>query len=151
MQIPQLAIDMLSKFEGCKLQPYWDMAGYPTIGIGHLLSRKKWEDLDHYASISLEEAEGLLQEDLQVTSIGVLHLTYIPLNTNQLSAVLSFAYNLGTSAYNSSMLRAKINSNEMLEVPREFLKWCYAGGKRSNSLLNRRKQEAAIFAGSSLL
>ena len=50
--------------EGCRLAPYHDSLGYPTIGIGHLLSREAWADLSQWAPITEGEAEAIFSTDL---------------------------------------------------------------------------------------
>ena len=52
-------IDLIKKFEGCKLTAYKCPAGVWTIGYGHTKGVKKGQ------KITKEEAEELLKQDLQ--------------------------------------------------------------------------------------
>lgn len=138
--IPQQAIDFIRGAEGCSLHVYKDVAGLLTIGIGHLL--KPEED---FIIITHQEAEDLLRNDLQTAANAIARLIIRPLNDNQYSALLSFTYNLGGSTLQRSALRKKCNRGEDDDVPVEFVKYCFAGGKKNISLLKRRIAESKLY------
>ena len=140
-EIPQIAIDFIAKEEGCVLHIYKDQAGYPTIGIGHLI--RKGEDFS--AGITQEQAESLLKKDLLYTAVSVCRLIQVPLTDNQYSALLSFSFNVGTGALQCSTLRSRLNREEYLSASEEFQKWCWAGGKKQQFLYNRRIRERNLF------
>lgn len=87
----------------------------------------------------------MLRNDLQTAANAIARLITRPLNDNQYSALLSFTYNLGGGTLQRSTLRKKCNRGEDDDVVIEFVKYCYAGGKKSLGLLRRRSAEAKLY------
>lgn len=140
-EIPQTAIEFIFEFEGFRDKMYRDVAGFPTIGIGHLIiPGEKFEE-----PISLELAKGLLASDLRKTAASIMRLIRVPLTGNQYSALLSFTFNLGGGALQRSTLRSMLNLEEYDDAADEFPKWCMAGGRKVRGLLRRRLAERALF------
>ena len=140
-EIPVKAIEFIKKEEGCVLHIYKDQAGYPTIGVGHLL--RKGEDFSN--GITEEEAENILKKDLLYTAAAIMRLITVPLSDNQYSALLSYCFNCGTGALQASTLRSKLNREEYTGAASEFPKWCFAKGIRLKALYNRRIREMNLF------
>ena len=148
ISLPQsvhIASDLASNFEGLELSPYLDCAGFPTIGYGHLLSRKKFADLSQWEPVSHDRAIELLQQDLMKAYRSVDRLIRIDLTDNQEAALIDFTYNVGGGALQSSTLRKVINRGDFDEAPRQFRRWIYAGGKKWRGLVRRREAEAELF------
>lgn len=145
--IPNQALLLVREFEGCRLQVYLDSAGLPTIGIGHLIRPG-----ESFTSITQEQAEDLLRQDMQQAVRSVLRLINRPLTDNQYAALLSFTFNAGGGALQSSTLRMKCNRREDYAVPAEFLRWDKVKDpktklyRQSAGLLRRRKAEALLYA-----
>ena len=139
--ITQEGLDLIKRFEGFSPTIYICPAGYPTIGYGHVVR----EDVrDRFAEgIDEQEAENLLQRDVRWAERGVLRLIDVPLTDGQFDALVSFTFNLGTGALQRSTLRRKVNREEHEQVPREFMRWVWAGGRRLQGLIKRRAAEAA--------
>ena len=128
------------------IHPYWDMIGYPTIGIGHLLSKVKYEDLSKYPPITLEAAHVLHEQDLDKFANGVSRHIKVPVSDNQFGAIVSLAFNVGLGNLQASTLIRKLNRGDSLvEVADEFLKWDKAGGKKVRGLTRRRIAERKLF------
>lgn len=143
--IPPQAIDLIKRFEGCRLTAYRDIAGFWTLGVGHLVTRDKIAPMP--PAITQEQADALLLVDLARTAKSVLGLIKRPsLTDNQYSALLSFTFNLGGGALQRSTLRQKCNRGDDAGAPAEFMKWVRAGGKISRGLVRRRAAEAALYA-----
>lgn len=140
MRTSQEGIELIKYFEGCSLVPYKDIAGYWTIGIGHLM--KEYQDI----SLTEQESEDILAHDLLKSENSIRRLVKVPLNQNQFDALVSFTFNLGSGALQRSQLRAKINREEYIDAAPEFLKWCRAGGRISRGLIKRRKAEMKLFS-----
>jgi lysozyme len=132
-------IDLIKRFEGCVLHVYKDAAGLPTIGIGHLLTTGQ-----AYNVITMEQAEELLQKDLNKAIRGVLRYISVPLTDNEFGALVSFAFNCGNGALQRSTLRMKINRGDK-DVESSFLRWNKAGGRILKGLTRRRQAEADLF------
>lgn len=141
----KIAIDIIKKFEGCKLSAYKCQAGIWTIGWGNTYyengSKVQPDD-----TITQARAEALLL--LTVTKFWkeVKKVVKSPVNDNQFAALVSFAYNLGIGALNKSTLLKLVNANPNdKQIANEFMKWVNAGGKPSNGLINRRRAELHLY------
>jgi lysozyme len=152
-KVNQETFDLILKFEKLHrvgsdglIYPYHDMLGYPTIGIGHLLSKVKFEDLSKYPPITREEAFALKQVDLDKFSFGVSRLFPIPLSDNEFGALVSLAFNIGLGNIQASTLRRKMNRGDSREeCSDEFLKFDKAGGHKVRGLTRRRIAERELF------
>ena len=130
-------LNLIKRFEGFSPSVYICPAGYPTIGYGHLV-----RDGEQFTSISAEEAEALLRKDVASAERAVLRLVNVPLSDGQFDALVSFTFNLGAGALQRSTLRRKVNRQLHIEVPSQLMRWVWAGGRRLNGLIRRRKAEA---------
>jgi len=137
--ITQNGIDLIKRFEGFSRTVYFCPAGYPTIGFGHVV--KPHEDFS--AGIDEAQAEELLRQDAVIAERAVLRLISVPLTDGQFDALVSFTYNLG--ALQRSTLRRKINHEEHAEVPEQFMRWVWAGGRKLKGLIRRREAEALLY------
>ena len=141
-QVTQAGIDLIRHFEGFSASIYKDSAGYPSIGVGHLIRPSE----SFSEPITEQEAEELLKKDLWTAERAVLRLTKVPLEDNQYNALTSFVFNVGSGAYQRSTLRARINRLELTEeTADEFLKWIFAGKRIIKGLLRRRIAERDMF------
>jgi len=68
-----------------------------------------------------------------------------PLNQNQFDALVSLAYNIGSSAFKSSTLVKKLNAGDYKGAADQFNVWVNAGGKRMQGLVSRRDREKLLF------
>lgn len=134
-------MDLIKRFEGFSRTVYFCPAGYPTIGYGHVVR----DDEDFSAGIDEAQAEELLRQDAQIAERAVLHLINVPLIDGQFDALVSFTYNLGGGALQRSTLRRKINREEHGEVPEQFMRWVWAGGRKLKALVRRRAAEAGLY------
>ncbi len=139
--ITQEGISLIKRFEGFSPTVYFCPAGYPTIGYGHLV--KAHEDFS--VGISDGEAEELLRQDAFIAERAVLRLINVPLTDGQFDALVSFTYNLGAGALQRSTLRRKVNREEHEEVPEQFMRWIWAGGRKLRGLIRRREAEAELY------
>jgi lysozyme len=132
-------IDLIKKFEGCKLSAYKCPAGIWTIGYGHTNGVFQGQTITQY------EADKMLENDVVKFEMGVRHLVG-NLPDNKIDALTSFAYNLGLGALRDSTLCKKVKANPNdLTIRNEFMKWVNAGGKRLQGLVNRRQAEADLY------
>lgn len=139
-KINKAGLDLLKQSEGLMLRAYRDSVGVLTIGYGHTGS-----DVKEGQSISLEEAERLLREDLLRFEKGVEDLVKVPLNDNQFSSLVVFSYNVGLGNFMNSTLLKKLNNEDYVGAAQEFPRWNKAGGKVLNGLTKRRNAERALF------
>jgi lysozyme len=139
--ITQDGIDLIKRFEGFSSTVYICPAGYPTIGYGHLVRSG-----ESYTEIGETEAEELLRKDVETAERAVLRLVNVPLTDGQFDALVSFTFNLGSGAFQRSTLRRKVNRQAHAEVPAQLKRWVWAGGRKLNGLVNRRRSEAALYS-----
>lgn len=139
MEISKEGINLIKRFEGCRLTAYKCAAGVWTIGYGHTKGVIKGQ------TISQEEADKLLKNDLKDFEQKVNRLE-LKINQNQFDALVSFAFNVGMSNLQKSTLLRKIKADANDKTIRqEFLKWTFAAGKHLEGLVRRRNAEADLY------
>ena len=136
-------IDLIKKFEGCKLKAYKCPAGVWTIGYGHTYEVKKTD------VITQEQADAFLREDVQ-RIINFLNSLKLRLNPNQMRALVSFCYNVGQGNFmKSTLFKYLAVNNQDHRIYNEFLRWTKTtvNGKKVelDGLVKRRKQEADLY------
>ena len=142
--ISKTGLDVIKRFEGFSPTVYICLAGYPTIGYGHVV---KPQEREQFADgITAEQAETLLRQDVQTAERAVLRLITVPLTDGQFDALVSFTFNLGAGALQRSTLRRRVNRGDHAGVPAELRKWVWAGGRKLEGLVKRRKAEAFMYA-----
>lgn len=146
MTVNKEGLKLIKSFEGCRLAAYKCPAGVWTIGYGNTF----YEDgtkVKEGDKISQERADELFANILEKKfAEPVRKLLTKTLNNNQFSAIVSFAYNLGTGNLKSSTLLKKVNANPAdASIRTEFGKWVKAGGKVLQGLVRRRAAEADLY------
>lgn len=153
MNINKAGVDLIKSFEGCKLKAYLDSVNVPTIGWGATYYRdgKKVKIGD---KITQQQADELFAFHLNEFCVEVKQLVKKPLNDNQFSALVSFAFNCGTDidvdtipeGLGDSTLLKKVNANPADPTIRnEFMKWVNKGSSFEKGLTRRRKAEADLY------
>lgn len=140
MKTSPAGLEFIKNEEGCVLHIYKDQAGYPTIGVGHLI--KSGEE---FTTLTEIEALDLLAEDLKVAEDAVNGKVIVSLNQNQFDALVSFTFNVGTGALEKSTLLKLLNQGNYEAVPGELMKWVKAGGQTLPGLVNRRQREGKLW------
>ncbi len=143
---------IIKKWEGLNLEAYPDPAsgGAPyTIGFGS--TSVYGAPVRPGDKISQALADELLRQEITRIA-GALH-QLIPVTqhygANQQSALISWAYNVGLGAVESSTLRKRLIAGESAQVviPEELPKWNKGNGKVMEGLTRRRAAEVALFTG----
>jgi lysozyme len=156
MKVSAKAINMIKHHEGVRQKPYRCPAKLWTIGVGHVLypeqGKLKLDQRDGFAlkiedfrTFSMEEVDAILRTDLDRFERGVEKFCPVALTQGQFDALVSFSFNVGLGTLQRSTLRQKILRGDMEGASEELLKYCMAGGKVLKGLLNRRKDEQAVF------
>jgi lysozyme len=139
------AIELIKKFEGCKLVAYQCSAKVWTIGFGSTFY-ENGAKVQIGDTITQHRAESLLLITANKFAVEVRKLVKSNLNDKQMAALISFAFNLGMGALSKSSLLKLVNSNPSSpQIRNEFMKWINAGGKPLNGLIRRRKAEADLY------
>ena len=139
MRINDAGIDLIQEYEGLRLVGYRCPAGKATIGYGHTKTARVGQ------RISMERSEQLLQADLDTFERCVDRVVFVPLNSNEFSALVSWAFNVGCGAVAKSTLVRKLNAGDRKGAADELLRWNKAGGKVLPGLARRRRSERELF------
>lgn len=135
MTTNQAGIDLIKKFEGCKLTAYKDPVGILTIGYGHT------NGVYAGMKITQEQADEYLRQDLaEYEKYVTKYCTVFTPNENQFSALVSFCYNCGPS----NLIKLLDNRTPSL-VAENMMLYVHAGGEYLQGLYNRRKAEVELF------
>ncbi|MGK7898737.1 MAG: lysozyme [Xenococcus sp. (in: cyanobacteria)] len=138
--LPQ-ALAIIREFEGFREQAYVDTDGTPVIGYG--LSRVNGRKVRLGDRISVAKADAVLSEQVLQLQQQIESMVKVELNSNQLSALSSFAFNVGIYGLESSTLLKKLNAGDYLGAANEFTRWNKAtirGIKRPLAGLTRRRE-----------
>lgn len=141
--VNQKTLDLIAKYEGCKLVAYKDTGGVWTIGVGH--TSDKYLKVTPGLKITKDKAYELLQIDVREAEASVNKLVKVPLNENQFGALVSFVFNLGEGQFAKSTLLRKLNMGNYDAAPSELNKWVYDNGKRLDGLVARRNAEGELW------
>jgi len=136
----------IKRWEGLRLSAYKDVVGIWTIGYGSTGTHVK-----PGMKITEAQAEKLLRDDLDRFEKSVERSVKVPLTDNQFAALVSFAFNVGTGAFERSTLLKKLNAGDYDAVPGQLMRWVNAGGKKVQGLVNRRAAEGGLWAKGSFV
>lgn len=132
--------DFIAQFEGCRLKAYLCPAGVWTCGFG-----STGPDINESTVWTQEEAAERFASDLEKFKAGVSALVKVALTPGQLTALISFAYNLGLGSLERSSLLSRLNACDQAGAADEFLKWVHVNGKELPGLVARRAAERKLF------
>ena len=135
-KINKSGLNLIKKYEGCRLTSYICPAGVLTIGYGHT-----GKDVKPNQTISKKKAINLLKKDLARFERHVQSYNYIyEWTDNEFSALVSFAFNIG----NIDQLTA-YGTRTRSQIRTAMLKYVKANGKTLAGLVKRRKAELKLF------
>ncbi|KAL2831572.1 lysozyme-like domain-containing protein [Aspergillus pseudoustus] len=142
-------LSLLKSFESFEPSVYDDGYGNPTIGYGHLCPDWSCADISFSQPLSEESASQLLWGDLVAYQDALINALAdsVALNYSQYGALVSWTYNVGVGAMESSTLVSRLNDggNVWLVANSELPQWIYADGEVSDGLVDRRKAEVKLF------
>lgn len=135
-KINKSGLNLITKYEGCKLTSYICPAGVLTIGYGHT-----GKDVKPNQTISKKKAINLLKKDLARFERHVQSYNYIyEWTDNEFSALVSFAFNIGNIDQLTSY-----GTRTRSQIRSAMLKYVKANGKTLQGLVKRRKAELKLF------
>lgn len=135
-----IALELIKRFEGCRLRAYQDIVGVWTIGYGStggVHAGMVWTQEQADAVLSLRVKEfllGVLQACPQLVS-----------NPYQLAACTSLAYNIGLGAFKASSVCRYTKRGEIEKAANSFELWDKAGQRVVRGLTLRRLSEKEVF------
>jgi len=140
-------LTILKNAESLRLKAYLCPAGVWTIGWGHTKGVRQGD------TCTVIEAEKFLRDDCAEFEAAVTRLVKVPITDNQFSALVSFAFNVGSDedadtipeGLGDSTLLKRLNGGDYIGAANEFRKWTKAGGKVLKGLVIRREAERNLF------
>nr|DAX65960.1 MAG TPA: Lysozyme [Caudoviricetes sp.] len=149
-QMTKTGTEKLIAREGTRARMYYDAAGLPTIGVGHLLTRAEmtsgkiwidgaavlWRD-----GLSNEQIARLFDLDNDRAEAAVAESVKVDLADHQFDTLVSFVFNVGIAAFKHSTLLRRLNAGDYKAVAEQLGRWIYAAGKPV--LRSRRDDEIA--------
>lgn len=133
-----LVAPLVAHFEGLSrdLRDYWDPHGeVATACYGHTETAVVGKQRTH------KECAELLLKDLESYAHQVDILVTTEIHPNTLAALSSFSYNVGIGTFKKSSVLKKINNGDIRGGCEYLKKYVFAGGKKLNGLVKRRKAE----------
>lgn len=130
-------------FEGTVHKAYVDPVGIVTACTGHTGAELKLGQ-----KFTKEQCQQMLVDDLVKHAEPVLKCTPgLKDQPLRLAGVVSFAFNVGTSAYCGSTIAKKFRAGDWAGGCAEMSKWVKAGGRVLPGLVKRRAYERALCEG----
>jgi GH24 family phage-related lysozyme (muramidase) len=150
-QINQAGLNLIKDFEGyaevipgtTSVRAYPDpgTGGDPwTIGYGHT-----GPDVRPGVVFTQAQAEAALRSDLRGAQSAVASAVTVALTDNQFAALVSFTFNVGAGAFQSSTLLRLLNQGDYTGAAGQFAQWVNGGGGPLPGLVRRRAAERALF------
>jgi lysozyme len=145
MQLSAEGLDLIKKSEGFRDRAYLDVAGFPTIGYGHLV--KPHESFPN--GVTEAQAAAILSTDVQDAEQSVSRLVKVALTQGQFDALVDFCFNLGAGRLAGSTLLRELNAGDYQAAARQLLAWDHAGGAVVAALEARREADLKLWTGAS--
>ncbi len=143
MKISDNGLNLIKKFEGCRLTAYQDAVGVWTIGYGTTTADKAVTGTVICQGLKISQAtadEWLRQSVDKKYGPKVDKYSKYEWNQNEFDALVSFAYNIGSI---DGLTASGSRSKE--EIADKILAYNKAGGKVLSGLTRRRHDERALF------
>lgn len=147
---------IIKSFESLKLDTYYATEYERSIGlvsIGWGTTRIQGKPIRWGLKITKEQADRFFEDDLQQFEKDVEGLVKVPITSNQFSALVSFAYNVGSDidaddiaeGLGDSTLLKLLNQGDYQGAADQFLVWNKQKGKVLSGLTTRRALERQLF------
>lgn len=148
MKTSDKGLGLIKAFEQFRGKPYlptvhdvwtigWGTTVYPT---GAHVSQQD-------PAINEETGTVYLRHDIQGCENDIAAHVKVPLTQNQFDALVSFIYNVGSTAFDNSTLLKLLNNGQYATAAEQFLRWNRQGGKVLRGLTRRRQAEHDLFLG----
>jgi GH24 family phage-related lysozyme (muramidase) len=136
--------------EGARQTVYRDVAGYPTVGVGHLITSS--DNLQVGDRISKDQVLEFLERDLAQAEQAVRRMVGdLPLLQNEYDALVDLAFNVGEgnlSPERSPELNAAIAARDYDAIAQQ-LDYHDAAGRIAHGLIYRSERRENIFTDAS--
>ena len=143
MELSAAGLALIKKSEGFRDATYKDVAGFPTIGYGHLIVPPE----SYPNGITEAQAAALLAADVYCAQQTVKRLVHVPLTQGQFDALVDFTFNLGAGRLAQSTLLRDLNNGQSEAAAQQLLSWDHAAGVVNAGLKARRLAEYQLWTG----
>jgi len=119
--------------EGRRTEAYQSPeGGLPTLGIGHKLLQSEFnsgiiringQDVAWRNGLTEDQVDNLCRQDLHIASECINHHVTVQLTPNQLRALTSFVFTVGTGNFERSSLLSRLNRGDFGSVPGQLRLW----------------------------
>ncbi|MGH3995455.1 MAG: lysozyme, partial [Pseudonocardiaceae bacterium] len=124
-------LELLSREEGLRTEPYNDSAGHATIGVGHLIHHGPVTAADRarFRGFTRADALRLLRSDVVSRERAVSRLVNVSLHQNEFDALVSLVFNIGEGqkGFAGSTVRRELNAGDRRAAADAFLMWKRGG------------------------
>lgn len=145
MHVTEEGLALIRRFEGFRAGAYRCPAGVWTIGYGHT-SQAGPPKVRPGMTMSEAEARRVLAADVDLFARDVRAALTRDVPPHQFSALVSFAFNVGSGAFRRSSVLAAVNAGDFAAVPERLSRWVKADGRTLEGLVRRRRAEGELFA-----
>ena len=138
MELSERGLNLIKKWEGLRFNAYKVTSAdkYYTIGYGHYGA-----DVQSGQTITEAEATAYLRADVRKAQLAVeKYDRKYKWTQNEYDALVSFAFNIG----NIDQLTA-YGQRDKNTIGKKMLEYVKSGGTVLTGLVNRRKEESALF------
>jgi lysozyme len=139
MELSPIGRAALVAREGRRLLAYSDSKGIATIGIGHT-SAAGPPKVEFGMTITAEECDEIFARDILRFALPIVQHVKVPLEDHQFDALVSLAYNIGTTAFLASTLLKRLNASDYHAAAEAFLMW-----NKPAEIIPRRQAEREQF------
>ncbi|HEY1802877.1 MAG TPA: lysozyme [Terracidiphilus sp.] len=143
MHLSGEGLELIKRSEGFRAQVYRDVAGFPTVGYGHLIQHTE----SFPVAITEPQAAALLAKDVLAAELSVARLVKVEITQGQFDALVDFCFNLGAARLAGSTLLRDLNAGRHDAAAQQLLSWDHAGGVVVAGLKTRREAELRIWKG----
>lgn len=140
MNLSDEGLDLIKRYESCDLTAYQDIGGIWTIGYGHT-----GKNVTPGLTWTQDQADAALRDDTQNAVAEVNRVVKVPLTQGEFDALVSFTYNVGSGALESSTMLKLLNQGDYSGAAAEFERWDKVHGVVVAGLLRRRLDEEQEF------
>jgi lysozyme len=143
-----IAVALIGPDEAFIPAPYHGEADRPgvwSIGYGFITNEDGSPVTPDTPPMTKAQGDARLATLAESVLAAVRGMVHVPISNNAAAALTSFAYNLGTNALRTSTLLLRLNQGDIAGAAECFPAWVYSDGKMVPGLVERRKQECALF------
>ena len=136
MKLSNNGLELIKKFEGCRLTAYkcFSHEKYYTIGYGHYGA-----DVKAGQTITQQQADELLRKDVARFEKSVNKIQQVKGLQNAFDALVSFTYNCG-----EGNLKTLCDGRDLHTIADKILLYNKSGGVKITGLVKRRTEERAL-------